>query len=133
MQNRWLIDFAGILLTYCVYAGITYAVYQDDILGLGEYSLIMVGASLFCMLAWYALGEWGIKPWASSGVWLGTWFFLLAVVAATATVIYFLDYPNSDPYLLFGGGIGAYYLASVLFSPAGAKYRIWPAIHVRSW
>jgi hypothetical protein len=133
MQNRLLIDFAGILLIYGVYAAVTYWIFGSDVLTIGQYALVMLGASLFCMLAWYAIGEWGIKPYAPVGVWLGTWFFLLVVVLITAAALTIVDAANAEPALYFGGGLGAFYLASVLFSPAGAKYLIWPAKSIRTW
>jgi hypothetical protein len=130
------IDIAGIFTIYGVYAGVAYLIFgpdPDDMMKYGQWALVMIGVSLLCTLVWYALGEWGIKPFAPRSTWMAAWFLLLATTLVTAAVVTFLDKDNPVPWLNFLGGFGAYYFASVLFSPAGAKYLIWPAKLIRTW
>jgi hypothetical protein len=134
MQNRILIDLLGTFLVYGIYAVAIYLIFREDLLTSGQFALTMLGISLLCFLAWYAIGEWGIKPYAPVGTWLGVWACLLLVVVASAIAItFYFDAVNAEPGLHFGGGIGAFYLTSVLFSPAGGKFLIWPAKSIRTW
>ena len=139
-----LIDLAGILIVYSVYAVNTVLIYGlDRFTGdeLARLPLEMLCISLGCTLLWYALGEWVIRPTAPSGTWYAVWFLLLAIIVGAAAYITFAEgreaLVHSDaeahPWLHFVGGVGYYYVASVLFSPTFAKFRIWPARHVRKW
>jgi hypothetical protein len=120
-------------------------IYGQDRLFIGDiidyFPWIVLGVSLLASLAWYVTGEWGIRPHASVGVWYTVWFVLLALVVVTAAVVaiyeptYFQKDSDIDTYwwLHLAGGIGFYYLSSVLFSPSSAKYLIWPAKYIRTW
>lgn len=141
---RPFIDLAGILIVYSVYAVNTvlvYGLYRFTGDELARWPLIMLAVSLGCALIWYALGEWVVRPTAPSGTWYATWAVLLAVIIGTAAWISFAETreallhsdAESHPWLHFLGGAGYFYLASVLFSPTFAKFRIWPAKLIRSW
>ena len=147
MKNRVLTDILAILVLYGVYAAIIYLVStQSTILGISPQrfrmvefilhfkndSWIVMAVSLMCMLAWYVLGEWGIKPYAPSGTWLLVWFFLLVVILGAAIAVAFMDPLNSTvTTYYFIGGVFFFYLGSVFFSPLNAKYVVWPARHLR--
>jgi hypothetical protein len=142
MSSPLLINFPGILAIYLIYGGIIYAAYQDTLLSDGQYALVMMAVSLFCTLAWYVIGEWGIKPWAHTRIKLAIWCVLLAIIVIIAGVTIMMwstFWPLSffardvDLMILFAGGIGSYYLSSVLFSPPGVKHLIWPAVIIRKW
>lgn len=136
-------DIVAILLIYAVYAVITIFVYG----GPETFSLesfhsdkppvwpaSMLAVSLAMMLLWYVLGEWVIRPNASAATWYAAWSAGLLVILIAATVATFVEVADdASPWLHFLGGIGTYYLASVLFSPEFAKYRIWPARLIRRW
>lgn len=131
-------DAAGILLLYALYAAITVLLYGVNSFTSDEptvWPLLMLAGSLVGIALWYVLGEWVIRPNASDTTWYGTWVALLALVILWACYVSYRemkDTPANSYYLLhFVGGIGAYYVASVLFSPPFAKFLIWPARFVR--
>lgn len=145
MKNRMLIDVAGILAIYILYLIATVMLYGVERFSgdaIETLPLVMVGVSLACTLCWYALGEWVIRPFASAGTWYAVWALLLMIVVATASYVSFREgvlanlpgHTDAETFtwLHFVGGIGSYYLSSVFFSPTFAKFRIWPASHVRS-
>jgi hypothetical protein len=147
MKSRVLIDFAAILLIYGIYGVITVLVYgQDQFTGengsdVAYLPLAMIGISLFCALIWYAMGAWGIKPTAPPLQWIAVWVLLLAVVAISAATITMMEgarmhndtNADSNPWLHFCGGMGFFYLATMLFSPTACKFFIWPSKLIRTW
>jgi hypothetical protein len=136
MKTALLRDFVGILLVYAIYAMVTVWLYDPEQF-LGDdpplWPIWMWAGSLLCMLLWYVLGEWVIRPNAHSLTWLAAWFGLLGLVLILAVVVSFLENTDSYWWLHFAGGVGAYYVSSVLFSPLFAEYRIWPAKLLRRW
>jgi hypothetical protein len=137
-MTRIFRDLAGILLIYAVYAAVTVLLYDLDSFFTDSppiWPIVMLLCSLIGMLIWYALGEWVIRPNAPSTTWYGTWFLLLALILGCACYVTFEEFklPDSYPWLHFLGGVGAYYLSSVLFSPLFAKYRLWPSRLIRKW
>jgi len=137
-MTRIFRDLAGILLIYALYAAVTVLLYDVDSFLNGEppiWPVVMWLGSLIGMLLWYVLGEWVIRPNASSTTWYGTWFLLLALIVGCACFVTYKELlsPDSYPWLHFLGGMGAYYLSSVFFSPLFAKYLIWPSRIVRKW
>lgn len=164
MRSRVLIDLAFIVLIYCVYMAIVVLVYgpehvltPPERVDLDSFPWIVLGSSFLAMLAWYVIGEWGIKPHAGVGAWYATWLLLLALVAVAAFVVSFYFEPVAIkaiqtvndasgtvdtagpstipiyPWLNVLGAIGFFYLGCVLFSPANAKFLIWPSKHIRTW
>lgn len=142
MIKQVITDIVGILLVYILYAMVIVLIYDPESF-LGDdwpiWPVFMWCCSLAATLLWYLIGELVIRPSASPAVWLGVWFLLLAVVVLCAgTASYFEWVEQTDasifcPELHFSGGIGAYYLSGVLFSPLLGKYMIWPAQYVRKW
>ncbi|HTD54674.1 MAG TPA: hypothetical protein VK670_04790 [Silvibacterium sp.] len=138
MKNFVLRDLVFILVIYIVYFAVTWIVAM--LAGApeeawGEQSLVVLFASLLCTVVWYGVGEWIMRPSTSKGSWYGFWFLLLVVVLGTALLIVILE-PLPDvsvEAVFFVGGAGAYYLATMLFSPFHGKYLIWPSMHVRTW
>lgn len=157
MRSRAVKDLILILVIYGIYSAAIYLLSVNsvlDSLGVAStrqdiantlndefamWSFIVMGVSLVCMLAWYVLGEWGIKAHrASSGTYWLTWLILLVIVLGVAFVAYFEGpQPDTNAYVLalfyFGGGFLFYYFASVFCSPINAKYLIPPSRQVRSW
>ncbi|WP_058187897.1 hypothetical protein [Terracidiphilus gabretensis] len=106
------------------------------------YASIVLGVSLVCFFLWYLLGSVVIRATAPSSTWIIVWFLFVVVILAAAGVVTFYSQLKMDEitadyqqgyvagfYFLFGFLL--YYLASVFFSPLHARYRIWPARHVR--
>lgn len=146
MSSRSFIDLAFVSLLYALYAGVAIWIYGVEQLSGDDrdiYPLVALGVSLLAFLAWYVLGEWGIKATASRVTFYALWWVLLAVILVTAAVVSFLELGEAGkdahsswvayPLLHFVGAVGAYYAASVLFSPRGATYLIWPSHRVRTW
>lgn len=143
MKKRNFRDFAGIFLIYALYATVMVWLYDPESF-LGDdppmWPIYMWIGSFALTLLWYVLGEWVIRPHAVNLTWYSTWFGLLALVFCSACLVSLMEAGDSSqkltpyPMLHFVGGIGAYYLSSVLFSPLFGKYKIWPAGLVRkSW
>jgi len=142
MRNRVLIDIAFMILIYGIYFAAVDLIYTQEVVLGGEhpdyFPWIVLGVSLMANLTWYVIGEWGVRPNASVAVFYTAWFVLLALIVTAAALaavfepLTFLDVV-SYPWLNFVGGLGAYYLASVLFSPNSAKFLIWPSKIVRNW
>ena len=141
MKSRVLLDFMLIFVVYVLYLAVTLIVSLtatgDMAEAMSGSSLAVVGVSLLCALAWYVLGEWGIRSWASLATWYSLWFLLLVVILVTAAVMQFvtsLALPDTGMNVtMFLGGAGFYYLATILFSPFHAKFLIWPSKHIRNW
>ena len=141
MKNRALLDFALIFVTYALYLAVTLivslAATGDMTEALSTSSLTVLGVSLTCALMWYVLGEWGFRSWTSPGTWYSVWFLLVVVILVTAGVmglVSSLRLPDMALTLtMFLGGVGFYYLATMLFSPFHNQFLIWPSKHVRSW
>jgi hypothetical protein len=107
------------------------------------YASIVLGVSLVCFFLWYLLGSVAIRATAPASTWIAVWFLFAVVILVSAGVVIYLsqqdllqllvkDYEpgyTAGFYLL--SGFLLYYVASVFFSPLHARYRIWPARHVR--
>jgi len=138
MKSTVLRDFTFIFLIYAVYFVITLVVayLQGDIAmeeAWSALSLAVLGVSLLCAVVWYVIGEWIMRPSTSRASWYILWFILLLATLGTALAVVIFE-PVPDLNLVyFLGGAGAYYLATMLFSPFHAKYLIWPSIHIRTW
>ena len=135
-------DFALILLLYAIYAVVIVVVYDwqsftgDDPPMWPIYGWV---GSLAAILIWYVMAEWVVRPNAGNGTFRVLWFVLLAAVICCEAFVAWMELTeesgqsNAYPWLHVVGGIGTYYVASVLFSPLYAKYAIWPASRIRRW
>jgi hypothetical protein len=163
MKNRVTIDLLIILVIYAVYFAIIYLITLPDVnlpsqLGVtpalsgGQqvaeqdfldqfnwWAMLVMGVSLVCMLGWYVLVEWAIRPHrATSGTFALTWLILLVIVIATGIIAFmFGPQASENPYVLalfyVLSGVVFFYLASVCCSPTNAKYLIPPARQIRRW
>lgn len=92
------------------------------------WSAEVAGFSLFCALAWYALGEWGPRAnKLSSGGWFFVWLAGLIGVIVVGLIAVLSGPEASDngwilaaSYMLWG--VGSYYVATVFFSPVNTKF-----------
>ena len=157
MKNRPVIDLLSIFALYVIYWTLIYLATEynlPDALGVtpvsnvtgqqfrddfNYWSQIIMGVSLFAVLAWYVLGEWGPRAQrTSSGTWLLIWFCLLAfVLAASFAAVWMGPQASENGYALalyfFAGGIIFYWLATMCFSPIGIKTVAPGARIVRRW
>jgi hypothetical protein len=157
MRSRAAIDMILILLIYGIYLALILLLSSNGVLesfNVGSTNrqqaatlsddftnscMIVLAVSLACMLAWYVLGEWGIKPHrAKPGTYWFTWLALLIIVGIAGVVAYMLGpQPDENAYILamfyLGEGLLFFYLASVFCSPVNAKYLIPPSKLVRHW
>ena len=152
MKSRVDFDLLFVVLLYAAYAAVIVVLYGPERFTGDTFEslpLVMLGISLACTVLWYVLGQWLLRPNASAGTWYAWWAVLLVVVVAAASYISFHESAianmavpagqtaNTDaeaiPLLHFLGGVGCFYLATVLFSPIVTRFRIWPARHVRRW
>ncbi len=142
MMKRVLTEVVGILFIYAIYAIAVVLFYDVDISAPENWPiwpLVVWAGSFLAMAIWYVLASVVIAPQQPLRVWAGVWLLLLSLViigAAAATYVedfYQTDTFQPNPWLHFVGGVGAYYLASLLFSPLFAKYVVWPARFVRKW
>lgn len=151
MNSKTAINAIGMTAIYLLAAGILFLLPpsalgptgdQDQQLFLETFrhnALNLLYLSFGCAVLWFVLAEWLISAWAELRTRLIAWFALLLVaVAASIYMAYLGPKPGpTDPanytvptyYIL--GGVFTFYVASVLFSPANAKFAIWPARHVR--
>ena len=129
-------NVTGALGVYALYLIAMVLCYGLDAFTGGEVPVWAIGvlcSSLAAFLLWYVLGEWVIRPNAPDGTWLVTWWLLFIAVGVIAAVVCFLEATaqtqssDSYPALHFIGGLGAFYICSVFFSPDFARHRIWPA------
>lgn len=150
MKNRTMVELLCIFAVYLLYWGLIYMMVTQDAardLGvtpgmengkpmdaarfredLNTWSMILMGISLTAALAWYALGEWGLKAFRTSdSTWMVIWVALLAVTLAGAFGAVFMGPPagtGGDILALyyFLGAAGFYCFATILFSPADTRY-----------
>lgn len=129
-------NITGALVVYALYLIAIVLCYGLDAFTSGEvpvWAIVVLCSSLAAFLLWYVLGEWVIWPDAPKAKWLVTWWLLFIAVGVVAAVVCFREAidqtQNADSYpaLHLCGGLGAFYIASVLFSPDFARHRIWPA------
>ena len=106
------------------------------------YASIVLGISFVCFFIWYLLGGVVIRPTAPAATWMLIWLLFFVVIAASAGVVSWLSQQDMDAAssdyrqeyvagFYFVSGLVLYYLASIFFSPLHARYRIWPAKHLR--
>ena len=134
MKNLVVRDFTFIFLIFAVYFGVSLIVANlagDMTEAWAQPSLVALAVPLLCAIVWYAIGEWIMRPSTSKASWYTLWILFLLVILGTAIAILILD-PEPDLTLVyFIGGAGAYYLATMLFSPFHGKFLIWPSTHIR--
>jgi hypothetical protein len=150
-NNQVGIDFLKIFAFYGVYWALIYLMIEYELPGslgvifskdnqpvafsrvsddLNEWLLVVMGASLVCCLFWYALGEWGLKPYSTKhSTWVLLWVALLAVVLIAGSLAAWMGPQPSDnngslilALLYFLGGAGFYYIATVFSSPVNTKF-----------
>lgn len=142
MIKQTLIDMFGIFVLYAIYAGVVVLLYDLDTTVFDDWPLwplLVWCGSLGATMFWYLLGTFVIRPNSPPMTWHWVWLALILVVFVCASVATYMELTSSAttsafyPELHFGGGLGVFYLSSVLFSPLLGKYVIWPARLVRKW
>lgn len=162
MNNRTLIDLLCIIAFFAIYFVLSYLAVQVhydltaqlrilpgegmDVADLNEefivWSQLAMGVSFLAALAWYALGEWGLKAHTtSSGTWLLVWLLGLGLALAGGYIAFnqFVDQAspseNAQAAAFFYVGCGAvfYILTTLLFSPVHIKYVVPGSRYIRRW
>ena len=157
MKNRFAVDLLLIFAVYAIYWSLIYMATEynlPDAIGVtpvsgttGEqfradfnyWAQIIMGVSLFAVLAWYVLGEWGLRAHStSSGTWTLIWLCLLAMVLIAAfAAVWMGPQASENGYALdlfyFGGGVIFFWLATMCFSPLGIKYVVVGSRIIRRW
>ena len=158
MKNKdSLIDLGVIVVIYAIYWILIWLAVEYDlpgglgIAGTAEYAdgdkfraafnlwaQVVMGVSGLLALAWYAVGEWGLRGHTTTPqTWLLIWFLMQVVVIVVSFLAFFLGPQASENALILdlfyvGSGTLFLYIASVFRSPTATKYLLWPARHVRS-